>query len=304
MAPTQTGAYTAAMLFLPILARTVQVSLLTLCVLSPGWSQRRAQLDPTAEAPLPVDRTAALLGLENALSTFREPVAPARDLQLAAQQEVIATVTEASLEVDATTGQIDQEIAETHELQNFLVARRQREIDLLNLVSFGIGGSLGTASAALGLTPHVKASGVVGIVSGTSITALSALGLHLRPGGKAVLEAHANMLCNLFDLPSDPNNFYPPRVATFMAQPAPAETVSRKQHLIATWVTLGRIPAPETEKGRLKIARLASVPQQNTHLSLGDLDDRQAMLYDMRARVMYMKRDLALLMAAVAKPLR
>lgn len=276
--------------------------LLALCLTAVSHAQLRPGPDSVPEPPLAVEQTAELLGARDALQTLRQPAASTENAQLAAQGRILALVTAASLEVDATTGQIDNEIAEAQELQNFLTSRRQREIDLLNLASFGIGGTLGTASAALGLTPHTQASGVLGIVSGTSITALSALGLHIQPGGKAILEAHSNMLSYLFDLPPEPNNFYPSVVADFMSHPAPNESVSRKQHLIDAWIKFGRIPSPATEKGRLKIARLSSIPPQNTRLSIADLDDREAMLYDMRARVMYLKRDLALLMRAAAQP--
>ena len=285
--------------FLPLL--TLQVLLLTTCATPHLWSQSHPGLDAETEAPLAIEQTAEMLGIRGPLQVIRDKTLSDREGRLAAQQQVIAAVTAASLEVDATTGQIDEEIAETRELQNFLSARRQREIDLLNLLSLSIGGSLGTASAALGLTPHTQESGVVGIVSGTSITALSALGLHVRGGGKAVLEARSNMLCHVFDLPSETNNFYPPLIAAFMVQAAPDNAVSRKQHLVQAWVKLGRIPPPNTKKGQLKVARLASVPQQDTKLSINDLDDRQAMLYDLRARVMYLKRDLALLMMAAAR---
>lgn len=283
------------------LPRNLLARFLVLAVCATASAQSRPALDAAPELPLAADQTADLLGARDALQTMRQPASTDRTAQLAAQQHIIALVTAASLAVDATTGQIDEEIAETHELQNFLAARRQREIDLLNLVSLGIGGTLGTASAALGLTPHTQASGVVGIISGTSITALSVLGLHLQPGGKAVLEARSNMLCHVFDLPSDQNNFYPQLIQDFMARPAPEDPLTRKQHLIAAWVRLGRIPPPTSEKGHLKVVRLASVPPQNARLSISDLDDRQAMLYDMRARIMYLKRDLALLMTAAAQ---
>jgi len=86
------------------------------------------------------------------------------------------------------------------------------------------------------------------------------------------LEAGSNMLCHVFELPSDPNNFYlpvayPPVVA-FMAQAAPSDTpeLSRKLHLIRTWERLGCISISGSEKRTLKIATLASIPQQDTKL--------------------------------------
>lgn len=109
------------------------------------------------------------------------------------------------------------------------------------------------------------------------------------------------MLSKLFDLPSDPNDFYPPFVVSFMASPAPNDPdgISRRDRLVQTWEKLGRIPPPASDKRAVKLARLASIPQANTSLSIGDLDDRQAMLYDLRARIMYVKRDLSILLSSI-----
>ncbi len=74
-------------------------------------------------------------------------------------------------------GQIDAEIAETRELENYLGGRRDSKVDLVNLISVGIGGVTGTASSALGLTVHDHAAAVIGIVGGTATTALAMVGL-------------------------------------------------------------------------------------------------------------------------------
>ena len=271
-------------------------------------AQNHPNLAADTELPLSAEQTATALGITDLFHRIqRSEIIPGPTSEkdrwdlLSARQELLFAVNAASLQVDATTGQIDDEISEARELQNYLNARRARQIDLLNLASLAIGGSLGTASAALGLTPHVRASGVTGIISGSSITTLSVIGLHVRKGGKDTLEARSNMLSKLFDLPSDPNDFYPPFVASFMASPAPndPERISRRDRLVQAWEKLGRIPPPGSEKRSAKLDRLASIPKAHTSLSIGDLDDRQAMLYDLRARIMYVKRDLAILLAAV-----
>jgi hypothetical protein len=222
---------------------------------------------------------------------------------VALTQRMVLEVTTASLQVDETMGEIDAEIAETRELENYLSARRQKTIDLLNLASLAIGGSVGTASAALGLTSHTRASGVLGVVAGSSTTALSVVGLGVRRTGVGALEVPSNMLARVFDLPGDANNVYPSAVARFMSTAAPndAEKLTREQRLIQTWVKVGRIPPVDTPQGKAKIARMASRPGDDVRLSIGDLDDRQAMLYDFRAKVSFMKRDLAELLAGLPR---
>jgi hypothetical protein len=212
-------------------------------------------------------------------------------------QQLLMAVTKASLQVEATMGEIDVEIAETWELKNYLAARRQRTIDLLNLASLAIGGSVGTASAALGLTEHTRASGVLGVIAGSSTTALSVIGLRVRSTGAGTLDVPSNMLARLFDLPGDPNNIYPPVVANFMRASAPndPENMTRQQRLIDAWIKLRRIPPQGSPQRMEKLRRVASRPGDNVKLSIGDLDDRQAMLYDFSARLSFFKRDLAAL---------
>jgi len=222
---------------------------------------------------------------------------------VALEERMVLEVTTASLQVDATMGEIDAEIAETRELQNYLSARRQKTIDLLNLASLAIGGSVGTASAALGLTEHSRASSVLGVVSGSATTALSVIGLGVSRTGNGSLDVPSNMLARIFDLPGDSNNIYPREVARFMDSPAPndPDNLTRQQRLIQIWTKVGRIPALDTPQGKAKIVRMASRPGDNVKLSIGDLDDRQAMLYDFRARLSFMKRDLAELLAGLPR---
>jgi hypothetical protein len=119
------------------------------------------------------------------------------------RQQALMEVTSASLEVDAATGQMDVEIAETRELQNYLTAHRDSQVGRLNLVSIAIGGTAGTASSALGLTTHARAASVTGIVAGSATAVLSLIGLRISEGPKRELEVKSNMLSELFDRPAN-----------------------------------------------------------------------------------------------------
>jgi hypothetical protein len=50
---------------------------------------------------------------------------------------------------------------------------------------------------------------------------------------------------------------------------------------------------------REKIDRLTSQPSELLKLNIDDLEDRAAMLQDLRARISYFKRDLGLLLASM-----
>ena len=75
--------------------------------------------------------------------------------------------------------------------------------------------------------------------------------------------------------------------------------LSRQDRLIHNWVEIGRIPDPKSARGQEKIDRLTSLPGEKIKQSISDLEDRQAMLYDLRVRLNYMKLDLAILLASL-----
>jgi hypothetical protein len=217
------------------------------------------------------------------------------------RQRALMDVTAASLDVDAAMGQLDVEIAETRELENYLTTHRDSEVGRLNVVSIAIGGTAGTASSALGLTTHATAASVTGIVAGSATAVLSLIALRVSQGPKRELEVRSNMLSELFDRPADERNIYSKVVATFMNSPVPnnPDGLTRQQMLIRGWVQVGRIPEPASAKGHEKIIQITSKPGDKIKQSIGDLDDRQAMLYDFRARLTHMKRDLAILLRSI-----
>jgi hypothetical protein len=257
------------------------------------------------ELPLSAEQTAEAMGLlplfEQMKALAAQPSTENRMEHLMLQQQALLEVTSASLQVDAAAGQIASEIASTRELENYLSGRRDSKVDLLNLVSLGIGGTAGTASSALGFTVHDHAAAVTGIVAGAATAALALAALRVRGGQTRELLVSSNMLSKVFAHPSDANNVYPPVVVSFMGAIAPDDPdgISRQDRLIRDWIQVGRIPDPDSVKGREKIDHLTSLPGQKVPQSIADLDDRQAMLYDLQVRLNYMKQDLAILLASL-----
>jgi hypothetical protein len=266
---------------------------------------QRTKLTPDMEGPLSAEQTAEATGLRPLFDRMRalasEPSVENRLEMLSMQQKILMQVTTVSLQVDAAEGQIDIEIAEVRELQNYLTARRDSKINMVNLISFGIGGTTGLTSGALGFTTHDQASTVIGIVGGSATAALTLVGLKLRAGGTHELDVPSDMLSEVFEHPSEVSSAYPAPVVAFMNAKAPNDPngLSRQDRLIRSWVEMGRIPPPDSVKGKEKIAHLTSLPGQKVEQTIGDLDDRQAMLYDLRARMSFMKEDLAILLAGV-----
>jgi hypothetical protein len=277
-----------------------------LCV-SYGAIAQNPTIAADMELPLSAEQTAQATGLLPIFNRMKELVAqPSVEHQLelvSLQQEVLLQVTAASLQVDAAAGQIAAEIGETRELENYLSGRRDSKVNKINLINLGVGGTLATASSALGFTVHDSAAAATGVLAGTATVVLTLIGLKASRGETRELMVPSNMLSEVFTHPSDINNVYPPIVASFMNATAPNDLdgLSRQDRLIHSWVDVGRIPAVDSAPGQEKINHLTSLPGQKIKQTIADLDDRQAMLYDLQVRLNYMKQDLAILLAAVPK---
>jgi hypothetical protein len=270
-------------------------------VLAPA--QTKPKFIPEDESLMTASDVAKSLGLQRLFEWIMSHASSSNDqLKLVmARQKLFQEVTIASLQVDAAAGQIDDEIAEARELQNYLEGKLEREIGRLNLVSLVAGGTLGTASASLGLIGEGKTSSITGILAGGVTAGLSTIGLIRRSGSGQPLQVPSNMLANLFNRPVVGNNVYPPFVSRFMQAVAPNEKegLNRQQRLIHDWIAVGRIPELSSKKGQERVDLLTSMPSQGRSLSIRDLNDRQAMLSDFRAKLLYLKRDLTLLLTNI-----
>ena len=255
--------------------------------------------------PLSAEQTADAIGILPLFARIKElralPAGSSTAELAVLQQQVLLRVTAASLQIEAATGEIDSEIADTRELENYLTSRRNSRRNSINLLSLAIGGTLGSASSALGFTVHNTASSVTGLAAGTTTVALSLWELRARRGEVRTLEAPSNMLSEIFNRPSGGNDMYPPVVITFMRAipPDDKDGLSRQERLIRDWIKVGRISPPDSPRGREKIDHVTSLPSQGIKQSIEDLDDRQAMLYDLRVRFKYIQQDLASLLTSI-----
>jgi hypothetical protein len=108
------------------------------------------------------------------------------------------------------------------------------------------------------------------------------------------------MLAELFERSTLEDSRYDPIVWSFLSDVAPTdpEGLSRKERLIKTWITLKRIDLPSTSAGKNKIDRVTSQPSDKLPLTIDDLEDRSAMLEDVRAKISFLKRDLSVLLSS------
>jgi hypothetical protein len=235
----------------------------------------------------------------------REPLPAGSPQQwriLALHQQIYEHVMTASLQVDATTAAIDNEIARSTEVRGLLADKRDRNVSRANLLSALVGGGLGGTSAGLQLSSkQTNATVATGIAGGAISAGLAFYGIRAQRGGGWTLDADSNMLARFFDRPESPASRYPPVVWQFLNEVAPSDPdhLTRRERLIRTWLELKRLDSLTTPDGRTKIEHVTSMPEQHLKLTVDDLEDRLAMLRDVRAKLSYLKRDLAVLLASL-----
>ena len=252
----------------------------------------------------PVMRTARIVRvlpeLRELINLTRSQTDPSKLTPL--RQNILEKVVSASLQVDATIAQIDNEIAQSNEVRGYLSDKRDKAVNRANLLSIVTGGTLGATSEGLQLpSGQNKASSIVGITAGVVSSSLAISGIRAQKGGTRLFDFNSNMLAGLFDRSTLGDSRYDPIVWSFLNDVAPTDQdgLTRKLRLIQTWITLKRIDLPSTSAGKNKIDRVASQPSEKVLLTIDDLEDRAAMLADVRAKVSFLKRDLAALLSSL-----
>jgi hypothetical protein len=214
-------------------------------------------------------------------------------------QHISEQVMAASLQVDATVAQIDNEIARANEVRGYLADRRDHTVSRLNLLGVIIGGTVGATSSGLQLSSSLtKPAAGVGIGAGTLSAGLALAGIHQEKGRTSEFDFESNMLAEFFDRPTLPNSRYPETIWIFLNQTSPygPDGLTREQQLLQTWVQVKRIDSLSSTD---KIDRLTCQPSENLKLTIDDFEDRGAMLQDVRARISYLKRDLGTMLASL-----
>ncbi|WP_263356377.1 hypothetical protein [Acidicapsa ligni] len=258
----------------------------------------------------PVADTAQLIGISAELNELHHapqdglPGSPEQWRILWLHQRIVERTTTVQLQIDATLAEIDNEIARSTEVRGFLADRRDSRVTRANLWSALVGGGLGGTSAGLQLsTKQTAAAAGTGITGGALAAGLALYGIHAQKGESRVLETDSNMLAQFFDRPVLSTSNYPPIVWQFLNEVAPSDPdhITRKERLVRTWLELKRLdPPPSTPAGQVKIDHVTSMPAQHQVLSIDDLEDRMAMLQDVRAKLSYLKRDLAALLESLS----
>jgi hypothetical protein len=87
---------------------------------------------------------------------------------------------------------------------------------------------------------------------------------------------------------------YPEEVWSYLNSVPPSQPTksTRREQLIAKWRSEGRVEQDGSVKSERGVAALSGKISQSRRLSIDELDDRVAILLDVRATVSLMKREL------------
>jgi hypothetical protein len=227
---------------------------------------------------------------------------------LAVRQEITEKILAASLDIDSVNAVIDSEVDQLRSIRAALQAKRDKAQNIINIASIVTGGAFGAATSALQFKPGtVNLGNGIGVAGGAGSVVLSLIGFHKQGGGRRPLGDSPRMLARFFGrqpgaveaIPS----VYPEAVWLYLdsAPLTQRDTTTRRDQLVAKWRAEGRIKQETSPKSERKVETISGNISQVRKVNISDLDDRVAMLLDVRAKVSLMKRGLSEIVRALSE---
>jgi hypothetical protein len=217
-------------------------------------------------------------------------------------QEITEAVVRASLEIDGVMAEIDNEIATLAAVRAKLEARRDRILLINNIASLVSGGVAGIAGTALQFSESTQTTGnTIGVTGSAVSTFLSFLGLRQQRGGQLALPSTTNMLAKPLGRAPGRHSDYPEEIWQYLSNVPPESQTgdTRRDELVKKWVATGLIETSSSPKAGQRIGSLTNTNEKPAKATIDLLNDRAAMLNDVRAKISIMKRDLSKLMLAI-----
>jgi hypothetical protein len=210
---------------------------------------------------------------------------------------------------------IDSEVEQIRGVRAHLQAQRDKAQNIINIASIVTGGVAGAITSAFQFKPStVNLGNGIGVAGGAGSVVLSLIGIHKQGGGRRSLGDSPRMLARFFGRPPEvteaiPSD-YPEAVWSYLnsaipsqpnpspsspsrANPSRSNVGTRREQLIAKWRSEGRIAQDTSPKDERRIESMSSNLSQVRKLTISDMDNRVAMLLDVRAKVSLMKRGLS-----------
>ncbi|HEY2866009.1 MAG TPA: hypothetical protein VGJ02_02850 [Pyrinomonadaceae bacterium] len=226
---------------------------------------------------------------------------------LAIRQEIMERVTAASLDVDSVNAVVDFEIEHVRAVRGRLQARRDRAQNLVNVASIFGGGVAGVVGTAMQFTARTANLGnAISVGGGAGSVVLSLVGLR-EQGGTSDLGKSPRIISRFtgYEPPTaeEVSSVFPLTVWTYLNSvptDKPSDSATRRQELQTKWQKEGKLDKDGLLKSEEKLKAAGLLGKQPPKLSIGEMDDVQAMLLDITASVSLMKRDLSEILRSLA----
>ena len=176
-----------------------------------------------------------------------------------------------------------------------LRSQRDRAIGATNVAVLAVGTGLGIVSGVLQFSKTTSTAGnASGFAAGGISTLFSLRSLRQVQGGKRPAWVLPNLLAAFVGQPEEQHSHYPDDIWAYLngVPPGGASQASRREQMLAEWVAEGRIGPLDSPQSKRKIILLTSTNAADRNLKIELLNERAAMLADVRNRVSLMKRDL------------
>jgi len=263
------------------------------------------QLSPAAlEVAKDIDVTDQIEALSIAKASLPDAKSRSLDPQvLSLRQDLTETLLMTFLEGRQVTAELDDQVAHANELRNVLEGKRDKAVRYNNILNFTSGGALAILASGLQIGTKVglqNTGNEFEVMAGALQAGISAYALRLVKGERFAAQVHPNMLARVFDLPDPHDDHYPPAVWAYLDDPITPGGLSRRDLLIKSWVKVGRIQTP-SPKNMDHIRLLCGTVAQKKGTSIDLLQDRAAMLVDLRAVVMEESKELLEIMRFIKK---
>lgn len=230
---------------------------------------------------------------------------------LLAKHDVTERLMALSFDVQRINNEIDTEIGYAQERAASLAERRDRAIRYNTYANLIAGGITGILSGAISVANFERITpDVIDIAEGVGQSGLSIWALKAEYGRENRVEGEPSVLAYLLEPKPGLEKQYPPSVRVYLGSVSRRtnSTESRGDELVDRWTNLNfclRHSGSGHKKDKMELLKRLS----NTHkhksatatLTIDLLEDRIAMLQDLRARISHMHNHLAEILEVVRR---
>lgn len=249
----------------------------------------KASTDSGADSTLSASEIVQLnFGLQPLLDRYHQLKSNGPVLErIEARSDLLEKLMRLSCEIRVVTNKIDREVADADQRRAILAERRDRAVRIntyANLISGGITGLVG-GGLKLGDVNHI-APDAIDTVEGGIQTGLSAWALQQQHGERKIAQTAPGLLAAIMDPKLRNPQSYPADVWAFITAPQ-AGGKSARESLADKWTTLGFCLQHSGHRAspRERMKHMALLNPGSIRITIDLLEDRIAMLYDLRATV-------------------